>query len=258
MIKVIKSKDVSFRPKLNILVYGEPGVGKTTFGTTAPNPILADCEEGSNFLGIRGLELDIVKIKEWKDLAEFYALVKDSKYETVILDPANELLEKLIVDLKEDGGLKTRNGALTLQGWGIAKDRMKNMFRTFRDMEKNVIVVAHADEPKDDERTIRRPRIQANLASDLSAMMDIVGYLKVEKIGSKYEHRLYVQPTEVYHAKDRSGCLPDYLAPDWKTIYKQIVKNPIVKQQMKIEQTNAKTDKKFNDDLEKSNHKKGK
>lgn len=233
-----------------MLIYGEPGLGKTTFAATAPNPILADAEMGANFLGLRGFNIDIVRIKKWEDMQEFYKLIEKSQYKTVVLDPVNELLEKLIHSLKDESRLTTINNTLTLQGWGIAKERMKAMLKTFRDLEKNVIVIAHADEPRDEERYIRRPRIQANLAGDLEAMMDIVGYLSLAKEGKRTVRRLYLAPSDTFHAKDRTGTLPTCIdSPTFDKVYDYIIKNPVVLKQLEMEERMNKKKKNFEKDL---------
>ena len=47
MLKIINTGDPSVKPPLVMLVYGEGGVGKSTFAATAPKPLMADCENGS-------------------------------------------------------------------------------------------------------------------------------------------------------------------------------------------------------------------
>ncbi len=46
-MKVFNSLDPTEHQFL-MVVYGEGGVGKITFAATAPRPIIADCENGSN------------------------------------------------------------------------------------------------------------------------------------------------------------------------------------------------------------------
>jgi anion-transporting ArsA/GET3 family ATPase len=54
-MKVFNSLDPAEKPSILMVVYGEGGVGKTTFAATAPRPIIADCENGSKYFGLRGL-----------------------------------------------------------------------------------------------------------------------------------------------------------------------------------------------------------
>ena len=84
-------KDNQIKPSLVMLLYGEGGVGKTTFGSTAPKPILADCEGGAKYFGLRGISMDVAQIEKWSDMKDF-KVIKD--YETIIIDPIGELMDK--------------------------------------------------------------------------------------------------------------------------------------------------------------------
>ncbi len=50
-----------------MVVYSEGG-GKTTFAATAPRPIIADCENGSKYFGLRGIATDVALIEKWDDM----------------------------------------------------------------------------------------------------------------------------------------------------------------------------------------------
>ena len=61
-MKIIKSTDPQSKPKIIMLVYGQGGVGKTTFSSTAPKPLLIDCENGAKYFGLRGIKMDIARL----------------------------------------------------------------------------------------------------------------------------------------------------------------------------------------------------
>ncbi len=78
-----------------LMVYGQEGVGKSTFGANAPTPIFIQTEDG---LG----EIDCAKFPLAKSLAEvtraLQALrVEDHAYQTVVIDSL-DWLERLIFD----------------------------------------------------------------------------------------------------------------------------------------------------------------
>ena len=43
-MKIYNTSSPQFKPSVVMMLYGEGGVGKTTFGASAPKPIIADCE----------------------------------------------------------------------------------------------------------------------------------------------------------------------------------------------------------------------
>ena len=78
-----------------LMVYGQEGVGKSTFGANAPTPIFIQTEDG---LG----EIDCAKFPLAKSLAEVTSAlqalrVEDHAYQTVVIDSL-DWLERLIFD----------------------------------------------------------------------------------------------------------------------------------------------------------------
>ena len=197
-------------PKINLLVYGMPGVGKTSFAARTEDVLIADVEHGAKLLGLHGIKADVATISKWEDMQELYAALQGGKYKTVVIDPIGELLDKLLTSLKVTHGTKGGE-ALSLQGWGLAKERFRSMIRAFRDLDVNVVLVAHSSEKKEEDMLHVRPKLQANLDEDVCAMMDIVGYLKIVTQDKQKIRRLFTQPTDKYYAKDRSGLLPEFI-----------------------------------------------
>jgi phage nucleotide-binding protein len=214
MLEIKKTQDVTVEPCINMLIYGPPGVGKTTFACGTDKVLIGDVEGGAVFLGMHGIQADYASISKWSDLDELYKAAKDGGYKTVVIDPLGELLDKLIGQLKTEGYGQGRgeNTTLALQGWGIAKERFKSTIRKFRDLNINLVLVAHSNEKKDEELTTVRPKLQASLDEDVCSMMQVVGFLKnVAGKDKSMTRRLYLNPTEKYYAKDRIGVLPPFM-----------------------------------------------
>jgi hypothetical protein len=82
------------RPFFGVL-YGPPGVGKSSFASEAPNPIFIPCERGLD-------QITVAKFPTPKDLDEFATYLKaveeeENDYQTVVIDTA-DALELLIFD----------------------------------------------------------------------------------------------------------------------------------------------------------------
>lgn len=80
-MKVFNSLDPTEKPSILMVVYGEGGVGKTTFAATAPRPIIADCENGSKYFGLRGIAADVALIEKWDDMQEFMQIALTDNYD---------------------------------------------------------------------------------------------------------------------------------------------------------------------------------
>ena len=214
--------DAQQKPAIVMMVYGQGGVGKTTFCATAPNPVIADCENGAKYFGLRGIKTDVAQINSWSDMREFLEVAKSDKYDTVIIDPIGELMEKLrrFMVAQNDSKLVQKDGSPTMGGWGWLKKTMKDYIKVLRDLGKNVIIVAHVEEKQDEDHIVKRPKIETKISEDLIGMVDIVGYFTVSVDADGVEKRIIlVDPTsDKYVAKDRTGQLGKCIPPNFTEI----------------------------------------
>lgn len=222
-MKIVNTADSLSKPPLVMVVYGEGGVGKSTFASTAPRPILADCEGGTKYFGLRGIKMDVAQIGNWSDMKEFLIMAKTSdKYDTVIIDPIGELMGKLkryMGELK-DAKLVQKDGSPTMAGWGWLKSTMRMYLQALRDAGKHVIIIAHVAEVKDEDKLIKRPMIETKLSEEIINMVDVVGYMTVVRTEEQGEKRvIIVDPgSDRYLAKDRTGQLGKFIPPDFALI----------------------------------------
>src|SRR3990167_7091747 len=220
-MKITNSKDAQVRPSLVMLVYGEGGVGKTTFSTTAPRPLLVDCENGGKYLGLRGIDVDRAIVEKWSDMKDVLEFVKLEKYETIVIDPVGELMDKLkrYMLALNDSKLSQKDGSPTMAGWGWLKKTLREYIKVLRDSGKNVILVAHLDEKDDEGRLVKRPKIETKLSDDLVNMVDVVAYMTVVQGDGETKRVLIVDPgNDKYTAKDRTGQLGKIIEPDFSKI----------------------------------------
>lgn len=220
-MKLINTGDPQFKPSLVMLVYGEGGVGKTTFTSTAPKAILADCENGSKYFGLRGIKMNVAQIEKWSDMKEFLELAKNPSYETVVIDPIGELMDKLKKFMVAQGETKNvqKDGTLTMAGWGNMKKAFKDYLKVIRDSGKHVILVAHLEEKDDEGRMVKRPKIETKIADDIVNMVDVVAYMTVVQDEGQSKRILIVDPgNDKYTAKDRTGQLGRIIEPDFQKI----------------------------------------
>ena len=87
-------------PPLRIAIYGEGGVGKTTFALTFPKPLVIDTDsglEGDTVIGATGEQWNPDK---WSDLNDLYfwlkEQVKTKGYQTVVVDSIDTLCKNLL------------------------------------------------------------------------------------------------------------------------------------------------------------------
>lgn len=220
-MEIKRSTDPQTKPSVIMLVYGMGGVGKTTFAATAPKPLLLDCENGAKYFGLRGIDLDVAQIKNWSDMDGVFDIAKSGKYQTIIIDPIGELMEKLkrYMINKADRKLVQSDGSPSMAGWGWLKDTMRNTIKVLRDSGNHLIIVAHVDEKGDEDKLVKRPMIATKLSDELINIVDIVGYMQAIQVDGEDKRVIMVESTsEKYIAKDRTGQLGKIIPPNFGDI----------------------------------------
>lgn len=222
-MQIISTGDPAIKPSVVMLIYGEGGVGKTTFSSTAPRPLLLDFENGSKYFGLRGIKMDVARIEEWGDMRnpELIKAIKSDKYSTIVIDPIGEAMEKLkkyMVALN-DFKLVQKDGSPTMAGWGWLKKTMRDYIKWLRDLNKHIIIVAHIEEKQDEGRLVKRPKVETKLSDEIINMVDIVAYMTTQNVENEIKRLLLVDAeSDRYTAKDRTGQLGNVIPPDFSAI----------------------------------------
>jgi len=229
---------------LNILIYGESGVGKTVIsGSASAVPemspvVLIDAEGGTLSLNAFYPETKILPIrafKDWKGLYKIYSKLYDAfekgetPAKTIIVDSLTEVQKISLKDImaKESSeNEKIDPDQASQSAWGKNLNQMRGLVRGFRDLPCSVIFTALTDEERDKKgRTLRRPAFQGRSKHELAGLMDIVCYYYMDTDeDDRILRKLLTAKTATTMAKDRSNRLPKpvMINPTMQDIYAAI------------------------------------
>jgi len=217
-----------FKPtdhKVKAVIYGASGSWKTVFGSTAPKPIFASAEGG--LLSVADKNIDFVEIKTITDLQELLVFLKTQKhdFETVVIDSITEINDIIKQDIEK----RTGKGMQLNDWWELAK-RIRNIFRSFRDLPMHVIFLAQ-EAVELDEGTIVKitPSLNGKAATEISYFMDNVGYLYIDKTG---ERKMMTNPNSKFLTKNRGWLIGNDTPPDFSIWIEKVKKMKIGEQKV--------------------------
>lgn len=220
------------KPKLNLMVYGIAGTGKTTLAAQAQDhpdlaPVLfADLEGGTLSIQSRR-DIDSVRITTTDELDELFwdlSLKRNGFgiYKTVVIDSGTNLANRALVEWigrnQERAQKKNKRKGETLddvqlEDYGKMTAQVRRLLSWYRDLDINLIVTALArfDFAQDaDQRTASPiavyPDFTQKLGSSLVGLMDHAWYIYANEDGSR---SMLTSERGVYRAKTRG----EYFAP---------------------------------------------
>lgn len=208
--------------KINVLLYGLQGVGKTTLAATAQDhPDMADVlvlnlEGGLLSVAGRG-DIQSVEIHSMADLEEVYQALATKRegfdtFQTVVVDSGSEMqnlaIREAVLKSMERQRKKGQHRDRTeddvwMEDYGFATRQLGRIFRKFRDLDVHTIITALPREIKvPDTETVReiRPWFTETMARDVMGMQDFVWYYYLDNEGNRV---ILPQTKGVYRAKTR-------------------------------------------------------
>lgn len=207
-LKIHKASDPIEVTQIKMLVYGQPGIGKSSFGFTAEAPLTLDFDDGARRSAFRQ---DIVQVGSWEDVNAITA--EDLKpYKTIVVDTVGRALDFIAASIIADNPkLGTKTGGLSLQGYGALKASFTSWLSRLNTLGLDVIMIAH-DKEATNERDVKivRPDVTGGSYNEIFKLADSVGYMFAD--GKK--RVIDFNPTENYVGKNPAQfdivAIPDY------------------------------------------------
>ena len=201
-MKIIKATDPIDVAHPVFMIFGQPGICKTSLAYSMKDALLLDFDLGAHRAVNRR---DTVQIATWADVAE----LMDSRdalasYGSLVVDTVGRCLDVITNDIAATDPKKAPGGNLSMQGWGVLKTRFRTWVSQVKGMGKDLLLVSHDKEEKDGDVRIVRPDIAGGSYGEVMKNADFVGYLYM----SGKDRVLDFSPTDRWVGKNPAGWAP--------------------------------------------------
>lgn len=203
-------KGVKPNSRFRILLYGIPGIGKSSFANLFPKPLFLDLESGLD-------QIDCVrtpKIKSYDEFIEGCALFKASKeYETLVIDTV-DILEQLIwKKLCSDNNCKSIEevGGGFGKGYTLAQNIFLQLLNSLDDLGKSYIFIAH-EQQKNISEPDKNPydkyviKMNQKSASLITARVDAVLFCQYEIRVNKEQEKATSTGRRICITQELASC----------------------------------------------------
>lgn len=220
------------RKPMRIVVYGPPGVGKSTFAAQAPSPIFLPTEDGTNFLDVARFP----KPETFDDVIDAIdALLRDDHdYKTFVIDTIDWVEPLIWAAAAASQGKKNIEDIGYGKGFTIALDYWRFLFDKLSELETkkrmHIVILAHSiikrveapDLPPYDQFKLK---LHDKGGEQLKEYVDAVLFARHDvdvkeskrsknKAFTSGERLLFTQFQATYDAKNRYGLRPS-IPLDW-------------------------------------------
>lgn len=200
---IVTPENMSFdSKKFSMILYGSPGVGKTTLALSAPDPLLIDFDRGMSRVKAQHRKTAIF-CDTYEDVLNDLEspILKD--FQTIVVDTGGSFITYLQDwAMRSDPKVnKQKNGAISLKGFGAVKMEFTRFTNYVKDtLNKNLIYVFHSQEQSDkDGNATQRLMCEGAAKNIVWTPCDFGGY--VQMIGN--QRVVCFSPEQEYFAK---GC----------------------------------------------------
>lgn len=199
-----KSHELALPEGIKMMIYGQAGMGKTTYALSAPRPLLLDFDGGVNRVNLNHLkDVGIVQVSSWADMQ---ALLKEDlrEYQTIVVDTVGKMMDAII-------SYKCGTKQPQLRDWGGINQEFANFNRALSDLKKNVVYVAHRADRKEGDETVFVPSFRSKNYNDIVTELDLLGYMETKSENGVVYRSITFDPTPRNDGKNACN-LPSVMA----------------------------------------------
>lgn len=183
-----KSNELVIPTNIKMMVYGQAGMGKSTYALSAPKPLLFDFDGGVKRINAEHLKnVDTVQVSRWEEISQ--VLREDlSAYETIVVDTIGKMMD-FIISYKCPGRVPQ------IKDWNGINQEFSNFVRNLSNLNKHIVFVAHRDTRKEGDETVFIPSLREKSYNSIVTELDLLGYIEARNINGVIQRTVTFDPT---------------------------------------------------------------
>ena len=197
--------------RIRMLLAGPPGIGKSTLAMSAPKPLLIDTDGGFDRVEFM-YRKDRLVASSYQEILDDLQPANLKDYETLVIDTAGRMQSYMSAwAIAQDAKNGQRGGALSQRGYGAIKREFNRLIDyMFVTLQKNIVVICHSVEEKEDEVVKQRLKLEGGFKNDVWEPMDLGGFIEIQG----KDRVLSLANTEKHFGKCTHGLKQAYAIPD--------------------------------------------
>ena len=218
---------------LKVLLYGEPGSGKSSIAATASNNLIYDLEDGlvAAKQSPHGIADNVraIPFQSWEQSKALLGTLQKrppelESFEVFTIDTLSELHKRGLQEVTEREHRKRPSSnrfVAETEHHTENNERIVRFFRALRDLDRHLIVIAHSRTVEPKNRPAKTfPDFSESLSNKIMAFMDVVGYMEMRKIdGNIVPVARFISNGQIA-AKNRIGLPEEVANPTFSQIKK--------------------------------------
>lgn len=210
-----------------IMLYGLPGVGKTSLAAQFPKSLILGFEQGTNALNNVYVQ-PIKNWNDWKQAANQLIRKKDelqAKFENIAIDTVDSAWDLCVKYVCSNAGVEKLGDIPWGGGYDTAKKEFQSLFRELTFAGYGIVFISHSTEKtfkdeKGEEYQQIAPALPNRPYDIINKMVDIIGYIReIEDENGVGKRYIFFRGDKRFFAKSRFR----YIAPRVEFSYDNIV-----------------------------------
>lgn len=219
-LEIVKAGELKAENTINVLIYGAPGVGKTFFSSTAPNPLIISVESGDMTINDSSIKATISRnCNTVEKVRESVQYAIENKFKTIVIDSLTRYTEIFLDETIINSGRQKA----TWEDYGAVSKHIQKMVWALQGKDINTVFICHEKDSEEANGLVKRPSLQGKLAQSVPGICDVVAYLQSTANG---ERQISVNANPLWYAKHRvppKYQIKEMLPNDFSILYDKVV-----------------------------------